>query len=117
MDTPTPNTPHRTRSGPLDAPLRPTSTGWLSQVALLLVCRVGGPPRQETSYPEEEIDKDDGAGHRPCVVIGGGISTHEPLLEFFEKVINMVRQHAPDAAIAFNGSPVDCADAALRLLR
>jgi hypothetical protein len=52
-----------------------------------------------------------------CVVIGGGIRTHEPLLELFEKVINLVRQHAPDAAIAFNSSPEDCADAALRWLR
>jgi hypothetical protein len=52
-----------------------------------------------------------------CVVIGGGIRTHEPLLEFFEEVVNLVRQHAPDAAIAFNSSPEDCADAALRWLR
>ncbi|MBG0831879.1 hypothetical protein HS041_29650 [Planomonospora sp. ID67723] len=53
-----------------------------------------------------------------CVVIGGGIRKHEPLLEFFEKVINLVRRHAPDAAIAFNSSsPEDCADAALRWLR
>jgi hypothetical protein len=29
-----------------------------------------------------------------CVVIGGGIRKHEPLLEFFEKVVNLVRQHA-----------------------
>jgi hypothetical protein len=52
-----------------------------------------------------------------CVVIGGGIRTHEPLLEFFERVVNLVRQHAPDAAIAFNSSPEDCVDAALRWLR
>ncbi|SEG85505.1 hypothetical protein SAMN04489712_11820 [Thermomonospora echinospora] len=51
-----------------------------------------------------------------CVVIGGGIRTHEPLLEFFEKVVNLVRRHAPDAAIAFNNRPEDCADAALRWL-
>src|SRR5215470_19576032 len=42
-----------------------------------------------------------------CVVIGGGIRKHEPLLEFFEKVVNLVRQHAPGAAIAFNRSPED----------
>jgi hypothetical protein len=52
-----------------------------------------------------------------CVVIGGGIRTHEPLLELFEQVVNMVRRHAPAAAIAFNRSPEDCADAALRWLR
>ena len=52
-----------------------------------------------------------------CVVVGGGIRKHEPLLEFFEKVVNLVRQHAPGAAIAFNSSPEDTADAALRWLR
>lgn len=52
-----------------------------------------------------------------CVVIGGGIRKPEPLLEFFEKVVNLVRQHAPNAAIAFNTSPADSADAALRWMR
>nr|WP_221473142.1 hypothetical protein [Planomonospora venezuelensis] len=52
-----------------------------------------------------------------CVVIGGGIRKHEPLLELFERVVNLVRRHAPDAAIAFNSGPEDCADAALRWLR
>jgi hypothetical protein len=51
-----------------------------------------------------------------CVVVGGGIRKHEPLLEFFEKVVNLVRQHAPGAAIAFNRTPEDTADAALRWL-
>lgn len=52
-----------------------------------------------------------------CVVIGGGIRKHEPLLELFEKVVNLVRQYAPSSAIAFNRGPEDCADAALRWLR
>jgi hypothetical protein len=52
-----------------------------------------------------------------CVVIGGGIRKHEPLLELFEKVVNLVRQHAPGAANAFNSTPDDTADAALRWLR
>jgi hypothetical protein len=52
-----------------------------------------------------------------CVVVGGGIRKHEPLLEFFETVVNLVRQHAPGAAIAFNSRPDDTADAALRWLR
>ena len=52
-----------------------------------------------------------------CVVVGGGIRRYEPLLELFEKVVNLVRQHAPDAAIAFNSTPEDTADAALRWLR
>jgi hypothetical protein len=52
-----------------------------------------------------------------CVVVGGGIRKHEPLLGLFERVVNLVRQHAPTAAIAFNTSPDDMADAALRWLR
>jgi hypothetical protein len=52
-----------------------------------------------------------------CVVVGGGIRKHEPLLELFEKVVNLVRRHAPGAAIAFNSTPEDAADAALRWLR
>ncbi|MEU4474997.1 hypothetical protein [Micromonospora sp. NPDC023888] len=55
-------------------------------------------------------------GDYACVVVGGGIRKHEPLLLLFEKVVNLVRQHAPDAAIAFNTSPEDTADAALRWL-
>jgi len=51
------------------------------------------------------------------VVVGGGIRKHEPLLELFEKVINLIRQHAPSTAIAFNSTPEDTADAALRWLR
>jgi hypothetical protein len=52
-----------------------------------------------------------------CVVVGGGIRKHEPLLELFERVVNLVRLHAPDAALAFNSTPDDTADAALRWLR
>ena len=51
------------------------------------------------------------------MVVGGGIRRHEPLLEFFEKVVNLVRQHAPGAAIASNRTPEDTTDAALRWLR
>ena len=51
-----------------------------------------------------------------CVVIGGGIRKHDPAVELFERVIHLVRQHAPGAAIAFNTNPTDCLDAALRWL-
>ncbi|MFD9393698.1 hypothetical protein ACFWBB_24110 [Streptomyces sp. NPDC060000] len=50
------------------------------------------------------------------VVIGGGIRKPEPLLTFFELVVNLVRQHAPDAAIAFNTSGGDSVEAAKRWL-
>lgn len=52
-----------------------------------------------------------------CVVIGGGIRKHDPAVELFERVIHLVRQHAPGAAIAFNTNPIDCVDAAKRWLR
>ncbi len=46
-----------------------------------------------------------------CVVVGGGVR-HDDLL--FEQVINLVRRHAPGAAIAFNATPSDTFDAAAR---
>ncbi|KAA9153800.1 hypothetical protein FPZ12_033695 [Amycolatopsis acidicola] len=66
--------------------------------------------------PEAAIEDALRGGDYACVVIGGGIRTYEPLLELFENVINLVRRHAPRAAIAFNTSPENCADAALRWL-
>ncbi|MCM2420962.1 hypothetical protein [Streptomyces sp. RKAG293] len=50
------------------------------------------------------------------VVIGGGIRKPEPLLTFFEQVVNLVRLHAPGAAIAFNASGGDSVEAAQRWL-
>ncbi len=75
-------------------------------------CLVALDENPEGSIAEALAGKDYG-----CVVIGGGIRKEEPLLELFEKVVNLVRQRAPEAAIAFNSSPEDCADAALRWLR
>jgi hypothetical protein len=51
-----------------------------------------------------------------CVVIGGGIRKEEELLGFFEIVVNLVRRHAPQAAIAFDSTPDDLVDAAQRWL-
>lgn len=48
-----------------------------------------------------------------CVVVGGGVR-HQ--LDLFERVINLVRRHAPEAAIAFNDSPSDTFEAATRWL-
>ncbi|MCX4550088.1 hypothetical protein OG204_16190 [Streptomyces sp. NBC_01387] len=48
------------------------------------------------------------------VVIGGGIRKPEPLLTFFEQVVNLVRRHAPGAALAFNTSGGDSVEAAKR---
>ncbi|HZX06103.1 hypothetical protein [Kribbella sp.] len=48
-----------------------------------------------------------------CVVVGGGIRRSE---EHFETIINLIRRHAPDAAIAFNHTPGDIYNAAARRL-
>ena len=48
-----------------------------------------------------------------CVTVGGGVRNQ---LQVFEQVINLVRRHAPDAAIAFNSTPADTFDAAARWL-
>jgi hypothetical protein len=68
-------------------------------------------------HPEEAIVEALTRHEYACVVVGGGIRKHEPLLDLFEAVVNLVRQHAPGAAIAFNSTPEDTAEAALRWLR
>ncbi|MBY8339140.1 hypothetical protein LXH13_34905 [Streptomyces spinosirectus] len=50
------------------------------------------------------------------VVVGGGIRKAEPLLPLFEQIVNLVRRHAPQAAIAFNTSGGDSVEAAQRWL-
>ena len=49
-----------------------------------------------------------------CVVIGGGVRHQD---ELFEQVINLVRRHAPTAAIAFNTNPADTYEAAARWIK
>jgi hypothetical protein len=50
------------------------------------------------------------------VVVGGGIRKPDELVELFEDVIDLIRRHAPQAAIAFNTNPVTSLDAARRWL-
>ncbi|WAL66824.1 hypothetical protein ORV05_03155 [Amycolatopsis cynarae] len=50
------------------------------------------------------------------VVVGGGIRKAEQLLPLFEQIVNLVRRHAPQAAIAFNTSGGDSVEAAQRWL-
>ncbi|MGK5739855.1 hypothetical protein [Micromonospora sp. URMC 103] len=49
-----------------------------------------------------------------CVVVGGGVRNQ---IELFERVVNLVRRHAPGAAIAFNASPADTFEAAARWVK
>jgi hypothetical protein len=57
-----------------------------------------------------------GRGSWEVVVVGGGIRKPEELLELFERIVNLVRRHAPGAAIAFNSGPGDTFEAAARWL-
>jgi hypothetical protein len=76
------------------------------------LCLVGMDPEAATREIVESLRSHEYA----CVVIGGGIRKPEPMLEFFEVVINLVRQHAPHAAIAFNTNGGNSLEAALRWL-
>jgi hypothetical protein len=49
-----------------------------------------------------------------AVVIGGGIRIPPRSLLLFERLVNAIHQAAPAAAIAFNTTPQDTADAAAR---
>jgi hypothetical protein len=49
-----------------------------------------------------------------CVVVGGGLRDQPDLLE---RVVNLVRRHAADAAIAFSTTPEETFDAAARCVQ
>ncbi|MFJ2738667.1 hypothetical protein ACIO3O_03265 [Streptomyces sp. NPDC087440] len=50
------------------------------------------------------------------VVVGAGIRKTEQLLPLFEQIVNLIRRHAPQAAIAFNTSGGDTVETAQRWL-
>jgi len=60
----------------------------------------------------------DGLKERPydVIVIGAGLRTLPPMLEQFERLINVLREKAPQAKVAFNSRPEDSDKAALRWL-
>lgn len=51
-----------------------------------------------------------------CVTVGGGLRHSDDQVELLELVVNLIRQHAPDAAIAFNDRPDTTYAAAARWL-
>ena len=57
------------------------------------------------------------AGGIDCVVIGAGLRVPPRSLALFERVLNAVHHAAPTAAIAFNTTPEDTADAVARWSR
>jgi len=50
------------------------------------------------------------------VIVGGGIRQTEQLLPLFERTVNLIRRHAPQAAIAFNTGIGDSVESAQRWL-
>jgi hypothetical protein len=49
-----------------------------------------------------------------CVMIGAGVRTNPSNLLLFEKLINVVHEHAPQARLCFNQLPSDTAEAVKR---
>jgi len=54
------------------------------------------------------------ANRYDCVVIGAGVRTIDKNFLLFEKVLNVVHEHAPQARICFNTGPFDTAQAVQR---
>jgi hypothetical protein len=59
----------------------------------------------ETALQSQEFD---------CIMIGAGLREPPELLLLFERVLNAVHKLAPGAAICFNSSPADSAEAVQR---
>ena len=49
-----------------------------------------------------------------CIVIGAGVRTIPKYFILFEKLINIVHEHAPRAKLCFNTKPSDTAEAVQR---
>ena len=54
------------------------------------------------------------ARHYDCVMVGAGVRTFTTHFLLFEKMINIIHQHAPGARICFNTNPGDTAEAVRR---
>jgi hypothetical protein len=84
-----------------------TERGWHADLCLIRPDETAGPALQR-QLAAKAYD---------CVVIGGGIRIPPNSLLLFETLINVVRQAAPGASIAFNTRPEDTGDAAARWLK
>jgi hypothetical protein len=51
-----------------------------------------------------------------CILIGAGVRTNPSNFLLFEKLINVVHEHAPQARLCFNTVPSDTAEAVKRWL-
>ncbi|GGD27015.1 hypothetical protein [Nocardioides daphniae] len=57
-----------------------------------------------------------GAGTWDCVLIVGGLRKEDEQVALFERVVNLVKDQAPAARLAFNSTPHDLVDAVARAL-
>ena len=80
--------------------------GWAAELCLV-------PPDDSAT---EMVTKQLAGKVYDCVVIGGGIRIPPKSLLLFEQLVNAVHLAAPGAALAFNTTPQDTADAAARAL-
>jgi hypothetical protein len=80
--------------------------GWEADVGLIRPDETAGP----------EVARQLASKSYDCVVIGAGVRLPPRGLALFEIVINAVHKAAPNAAIAFNTTPMDSAAAAARWL-
>jgi hypothetical protein len=83
-----------------------TARGWEGDIGMIRPDESAGPT----------VERQLGLKSYDCVVIGAGVRLPPKGLGLFETVINAVHKAAPNAAIAFNTTPHDSADAAARWL-
>ena len=99
-------TAEKIRAGIAAALKQFAARGWEADVGFVRPDETAGPTLERllasTSYD--------------CVVIGAGVRLPPRRVAVFEAVINAVHKAAPGAAIAFNTTPEDSADAAARWL-
>ena len=99
-------TAEKIRAGIAAALKQFAARGWEADVGFIRPDETAGPTVERllasTSYD--------------CVVIGAGVRLPPRRVAVFEAVINAVHKAAPGAAIAFNSTPEDSADAAARWL-
>jgi hypothetical protein len=81
--------------------------GWKADLCMISPDETAGPM----------LEKQLKSASYDCVVIGGGLRLPPKSLLLFETVVNAVHRATPNAAIAFNTSPEDTADAATRWLK
>jgi hypothetical protein len=80
--------------------------GWQADLCMVAPDETAGPM----------LEKQLASAIYDCVVIGGGLRLPPKSLLLFERVVNAIHKAAPKAAIAFNTSPEDTAEAAARWL-